>query len=139
MTALEIDTERFNVKTNEEFKRDMEIEIEQAKRENEGETDRATRLQRNVMPEFDKSLIGFKIEFCFSYVDDEGGTYPAWCEGVIEFIVNSKLRTVMIRWNADKVADSDLLVSKHTLTKCGWNPKHAKENAWRAYVGDLND
>jgi hypothetical protein len=91
------------------------------------------------MPAFDDSLIGFKIEFCFSYVDDEGGTYPAWCEGVIESIVNSKLRTVMIRWNADKVADGDLFVSKHTLTKHGWNPKYAKENAWRAYVGDLND
>jgi hypothetical protein len=38
------------------------------------------------MPAFDDSLIGFKIEFCFSYVDDEGGTYPAWCEGVIESI-----------------------------------------------------
>ena len=137
MTALEIDTERFNVRTNEEFKQDMAIE--RARRENEGETDRATRLQRNVMPEFGESLIGFKIEFCFSYVDDEGGTYPAWCEGVVESIVSSKLRTVMIRWNADKVAEGDLLVSKHTLTKRGWNPKHAKENAWRAYVGELND
>jgi hypothetical protein len=70
-------------------------------------------------------LIGFKIAFCFSYVDDEGGTYRAWCEGVIESIVNSKLRTVMIRWNANKVAEGDLLVSKHMLTKRGWNPKRA--------------
>jgi hypothetical protein len=67
----------------------MEIEIEQARRENEGETDRTLRLQSNVMPAFDEMLIGFKIEFCFSYVDDEAGTYPAWFEGVIEFIVNS--------------------------------------------------
>jgi hypothetical protein len=74
------------------------------------------------------------------YVDDEGGTYLAWCEGVIdESIVNSKLRTVMIKWNIDKVADGDLLLSKHTLTKRGWKPEYTKENAWRAYVGDLND
>jgi hypothetical protein len=40
-------------------------------------------------------------------------------------VVNSKLRTVMIRWNANKVAEGDLLVSKHMLTKRGWNPKRA--------------
>jgi hypothetical protein len=45
----------------------------------------------------------------------------------------------MIRWNAEKVVEGDLLVSKHTLTKRGWNPKNAKENAWRAYIGDLDD
>jgi hypothetical protein len=44
------------------------MEIEQARRENEGETDCATRLQSNAMPTFDDSLIGFEIEFCFSYM-----------------------------------------------------------------------
>jgi hypothetical protein len=61
-------------------------------------------------------------------------------EGVIESIVNIKQRTVMMRWNEDKVAEGDLNVSKHTLSKRRWNPKNAQENAWREYtIGDLND
>ena len=78
---------------------------ERARREEERETDRAARLQRNVMPEFNDELIGFNIEYCFTYLNEDDGTlYPARCDGVIESMVNERLRTVMIRWNADKVA-----------------------------------
>ena len=136
MTDLKFDDERLKAKTNEEFKQEMATE--RARRENKRETDRARMLQSNAMPVFDESLKGFKIEYCFSYFDEDGSTYPAWCEGEIESIVNAKLRTVMIRWNPDKVAEGDLLVTKHTLTKRGWNPKKARENAWRAYIGDLD-
>jgi hypothetical protein len=112
---------------------------ERARREAERDTDRASRLQSNVMPEFGDNLVGFRIEFCFSYNAEDGSNYLAWIEGVIESIVNAKQRTVMIRWNEEKVAEGDLLVSKHTLSKRRWNPKNAQENAWREYIGDLND
>eukprot|EP00956_Cyclotella_meneghiniana_P033428 scaffold96137_cov58-Cyclotella_meneghiniana.AAC.1 len=79
------------------------------------------RLQWNVMPKFYDELIRFNIEYCFTYLDEEDGTlYPAWCDGVVESIVNERLRTVMIRWNADKVSEGDALVSistKHPLMK----------------------
>ena len=70
---------------------------ERAHRETERDTDRASRLQSNVMPEFDDNLVGFHIEFCFSYNAEDGSNYLAWIEGVIESIVNIKQRTVMIR------------------------------------------
>ncbi len=121
MTALTID-ERFNAKSGEEFKQEMLEERE--RREEERETDRAARLQRNVMPDFNDELIGFNIEYCFTYLDEEdSSSYPAWCDGVIESIVSKRLRTVMIRWNANKVAEGDASVSKHPLMKSCWNPK----------------
>jgi hypothetical protein len=46
---------------------------------------------------------------------------------------------VIIRWNEEKVAEGDLLVSKHTLSKRRWNHKNAQENAWREHIGDLKD
>ncbi len=46
-------------------------------REDERETDRASNLQSIIMPEINDKLIGFKIKFFFSYVGDDGTTYPA--------------------------------------------------------------
>jgi hypothetical protein len=87
------------------------------------------------------SLVSFHIEFCFSYNAEDGSNYLdlAWIEGVIESLVNAKQRRVMIRWNEEKVAEGDLLVSKHRLSKRHWNPKNAQENAWREYIGSLKD
>ena len=91
------------------------------------------------MPEFNNELIRFNIEYFFTYLDEEDGTlYPAWCDGVIESIVNERLRTVMIRWNADKVTEGDALVSKHPLMKSCWNPKNPKQNAWREYIDGVD-
>ena len=52
--------------------------------------------------------------------------------------MNERLRTVTIRWNADKVAEGDALVSKHPLMKSCWNPKNPKQNAWREYVDGVD-
>ena len=91
------------------------------------------------MSDFNNKLVGFKIEYCFTYLDEEdGSSYSAWCDGVIESIVSERLRTVMIRWNADKVADGDSLVSKHRLLKSCWNPKNPKQNALRDYIDGLH-
>jgi hypothetical protein len=69
---------------------------ERACREAERDTDRASRLQSNVMPEFGDNLDSFHIhiEFCFSYNAEDGSKDLAWIEGVIESIVNAKQRTV---------------------------------------------
>ena len=76
--------------------------------------------------------------YCFTYLDEEdGSSYSAWCDDVIESIVSEKLRTVMIRWNVDKVAKGDLLVSKHPWLKWCWNKK-TKQNPWREYIDGLD-
>jgi hypothetical protein len=112
---------------------------EGARKEAERDTDWASLLQSNVMPGFGDNLVSFHIEFCFSYNPEDGSNYLAWVEGVIESVVNAKQRMVMIRWNEEKVAEGDLLVSKHTLSKRHWNPKNTQENAWREYISSLKD
>ena len=37
-----------------------------------GETDRDASRQSHIMPNIDKTLVGFNIEYCFSYVDAHG-------------------------------------------------------------------
>jgi hypothetical protein len=103
-----INSHTFNSKTDEQFKQEMVDE--RACREAERDTDRASRFQSNVMPEFGDDLVSFHIEFCFSYNAEDGKNYLAWIEGVIESIGNAKQRMVMIRWNEEKVAEGDLLV-----------------------------
>ena len=65
------------------------------------------------MPNFDKSLIGFQVEYLFQYNDEDWNPYTGWCDGVIESIANIKTRVVVIRWNEKKVAEGDALKSKH--------------------------
>ena len=47
-----------------------------------------------MMPKVDDSLIGFKIEYAFTYLDDDGSTYTydydGWCDGVVEKIIIEK-------------------------------------------------
>ena len=81
-------------------------------------------------------MIGFKIEYCFSYDEEDGTPYLSWCDGEVVAIVNEKSRMVMIKWNKDKVATGDALESKHKLLVSRWNPKTARMGAWRAFVGE---
>jgi hypothetical protein len=109
---------------------------ERERRELEGETDRYTNLQSNIQPAFDDSLIGFKIEYCFSYDEEDGTPYLAWCDGEVVSIVNERTRMVMIKWNKEKVVEGDALESKHKLLVSRWNPRIARMGAWRAFVGE---
>ena len=109
---------------------------ERERRELEGETDRYTNLQSNIQPAFDDSLIGFKIEYCFSYDEEDGTPYLSWCDGEVVSIVNERTRMVMIKWNKEKVVEGDALESKHKLLVSRWNPRIARMGAWRAFVGE---
>ena len=106
------------------------------RREEVGETDRDAIRQTYVMPEVDENLVGFKIEYCFTYSDDDGTPYDAWCDGVVEKVINEKTRMVLIRWNEKKVHEGDQLVSRHKLAIRSWNPKNPKGGAWREYFGN---
>ena len=67
---------------------------ERMRREEAGETDRDADHQMYLMPDVDEKLVGFKIEYCFTYTDDDGTPYDAWCDGVIEKVLNEKTRMV---------------------------------------------
>ena len=82
---------------------------ERERRQLEGETDRDANLQSNIQPAFDDSLIGFKIEYCFSYDEEDGTPYLSWCDGEVVSIVNERTQMVMIKWNKDKVVEGDAL------------------------------
>eukprot|EP00956_Cyclotella_meneghiniana_P037845 scaffold145377_cov41-Cyclotella_meneghiniana.AAC.1 len=86
------------------------------------------------MPKIDDTLVGYNIEYCFAYLDDDGGEYYAWLDGVVEKIVNAEKRMVDIRWNEDKVHADDATVSRHQLKIRGWNGR--KVGAWRKFLGD---
>ena len=77
-SALIVNHVSMNTKTTEQIK--AEAMVERARREMEGETDRDANLQTHSMPDVDKTLVRFLIEYCFSYLDDDGGEYHAWCD-----------------------------------------------------------
>ena len=94
-SALIVNHASMNTKTTEQIK--AEAMVERARREVEGETDRDANLQTHSMPDVDETLVGFPIEYCFSYLDDDGGEYHAWCDGVVERIISTEKRMVEIR------------------------------------------
>ena len=50
-------------------------------------------------PGIDESLIGFHVEFCFTYVENDGSTYDDCCDGVAQKIMNARTRVVEIQWD----------------------------------------
>ena len=131
-SALEVELLDNHSKTAEEI--EGEAMLERARREMEGETDLDASRQTHIMPNVDDNLVGFNIEFCFSYVDEDGGEYLAWIDGVVEQIVNAGKRMVEIRWNEQKVHEDDVKVSRHKLQIRKWNAN--KAGAWSKYLGD---
>ena len=137
ISDLQFVDESINAKSSDDLVVDA-IE-ERERREQECETDRQSQLQPHVMPKVDESIVGFNIEYCFEYINDEDdSTYLAWCDGVVHSIVNEKTRMVMIKWNTKKLLDGDEEISRHKLGIRGWNPKSPKQGAWRKFVGDPN-
>lgn len=133
VSDLQFVDESINTKSSELA---MDAIEERERREQEYETDRQSRLQPSIMPKVDESLVGFSIELCFEYDDDDDSTYYAWCDGVVHSIVNENSRMVMIKWNEKKIQEGDARINRHKLGISGWNPKNPKPGAWRKFLGD---
>ncbi len=128
VSDLQFVDESINMKSSKELTKDAIQERE--RREQEHETDRQSRLQPSVEPKIDQSLVGFNIEVCFEYInDDDNSTYIAWCDGVVDSIANEKNRLVMIKWNEKKLVEGDQKISQQKLGVRGWNPKTPKSGA----------
>lgn len=92
--------------------------------------------QPEKAPGIDESLIGFHIEFCFTYVEDDGSTSDDWCDGIVQKIVNARTRVVEIKWNENKVDEGDLhlTTTRQKLLLRNWNPETPTDGAWRQFI-----
>jgi hypothetical protein len=137
VSDLQFVDESINMKSNDELTKDAIQERE--RREQEHETERQSCLQPSVTSKIDQSLVGFDIEVCFEYInDDDNSTNIAWCDGVVHSIANEKNRMVMIKGNEKKLVEGDQKISRQKLGVRGWNPKTPKSGAWMKFVGDPN-
>ena len=137
VSDLQFVDESIHMKSTEELT--MDAIQERERREHEHETDRQSHLQPNVAPKINQSLVGFSIEVCYEYINDEdNSTYLAWCDGVVHSISNEKNRMVMIKWNEKKLVEGDQKIGRQKLGIRSWNPKTPKSGAWRKFVGDPN-
>jgi hypothetical protein len=101
VSDLQFVDESINMKSNEELTKDAIQERE--RREQEHETDGQSRLQPSVAAKIDQSLVGFNIEICFEYINDDNNSTIAWCDGVVHTISNERNRMVMMKWNAKEL------------------------------------
>ena len=104
-------------------------------RETEGRGDRYSEMQRSIMPELNEQFVGFRSNMYFKYTNPEDGSdYMDWCRGTVKKIINPKTRIVEIDWDKEFVNEGDKATTRQKLLVTKWNPKTAKEGAWREYL-----
>ena len=100
------------------------------------------------MPAIDASLVGKRLDVCFEYELDEGGTQLFWSQGEVTLVSNGKnivipkKRTacykageaVMIRWDASEERGEESTETAQRLLKTKWNPKKHCHGGWRLDV-----
>ena len=117
----------------------QEAEDELNRRVADGKIDLDRERQTNIMPVIDENFVGYHIDYCFEYFDDEGdNTYLGWCDGIVQKVLNPNTRMVEIKWNEKKVMEGDPVVTRQKLLIRSWNPKHPSSGAWRQFLGDPN-
>ena len=80
-------------------------------------------MQQNIMPTVDETFVGFKIKMLFEYDNDDGTRYLDWCNGVVDSIINERIRFVTIKWNKDSLSPNDSDTSREKLLPSKWNPQ----------------
>ena len=85
---------------------------ERKQREDVGESDGDAICQTVVMPEINKNLVGYPIEYCFIY-NGKDGPYPVWCDGKIETIINAEKRLVEIKWKEKGIQERHKDIDTH--------------------------
>ena len=103
-------------------------------------------MQPLSMPVVNKKLIGKRLDVCFEWNLEEGGTELRWSQGEVVDVSDGsniiktgarsacykKGEAVMIRWDADKDRNEHSHVSSQRLLPSKWNPKKEhSEGAWR--------
>ena len=97
-TTMDLELEQNEMKCDIEAMK-KEGYAERDRREDAGESDRWTEMQRTSPPDIDNKLKGYKIEKCFEYFEDDGSAVLQWCPGVVKSIKNKKTKLVTIEWD----------------------------------------
>jgi hypothetical protein len=104
--------------------------------ESNGFGDQLNELQETSWPVERILKLGFKIDMCFLYRDDEGNEMLQWCQGVVERIVNDKSNDknyiiASIKWNNEFVDEGGANPTKEMFKKKDYNPEKHYDRAWR--------
>ena len=82
-----------------------------------------------MIPKFNHTFIGFKIEFLFNYTHDQG---LSWCHAEVIAIKNAKKKTVIVKWVKEHVGEGEKSEAVQKLPDSKWNK--SQEDAWREYL-----
>ena len=103
-------------------------------REEKGEGDRWTDRQELIAPEINNTLIGYKIEMLFEYIDIDGSQLTNWYHGKVTGIKNERTNAVIIEWDQECLGEGDQKRTVEKLLPTKYNPDGPKQRAWRQYL-----
>ena len=114
-----------------QFKVDGNVELK--RREDEGLLDLWSEKQSTLPPDA-AMMEGLEVEMSFEYPGLDGVKTVDWYRGTVLSLVNEKKKTYKIKWNESTLAENDVRVSVHKLTRYHWNPKKIRKGGWREYL-----
>ena len=103
------------------------------------------------MPVVDKKLIGKRLDVCFKWNLEEGGTELRWSQGEVVDVSDGsnilkpgarsacykKGKAVLIRCDKNKERNEPSHISAQRLLPSKWNPKNKhSEGAWRFDIAE---
>ena len=115
----------------DQFKVDGQAELKH--REEEGLLDLWSEKQSTLPPDA-AMMEGLEIEMSFEYPGVDGAKTLDWYRGTVKSLVNEKKKSYKIKWDESTLADNDVRVSVHKLTRYHWNPKKIRAGGWRKYL-----
>ena len=132
-TMSELGKDLYEQTENEQVKLRNEAQEERDRREERGEGDRWSEMQRVNAPEINNKLVqnNFKIEMRFSMPGDSGEKVLDWYHGTVTKIVNKNKRSVEITWDEECLHDDDLEKTTQVLLISRWNHKKSLAGTWR--------
>ena len=120
-------------------------------RELAGIGDRYSQMQPLSMPVVDKKLIGKRLDVCFKWNLEEGGTELRWSQGEVVDVSDGsnilkpgarsacykKGEAALIGWDKNKDTNEPSHISAQRLLPSKWNPKNKhSEGAWRFDIAE---
>jgi len=109
-------------------KKKIEKEGEQLREmmEEEGKIDRHKKLQGG-MPDIDETLINFRIEQLWEFIENDSSAVLQWCKGTIVGV--KKDNKVHIKWDKESLRDGDPEITQEKLLVTKWNKHDVR--GWR--------
>ena len=105
-------------------------------REERGEGDRWSEMQRVNLPEIDNKLVQkkFRIAMRFSQPGESGEKLLDWYHGNVTDILNKKKMILKIKCDEHFLHGDDMEFSTNVLLISRWNQKILVEGSWREHL-----